>query len=304
MKRVEFMPPEDTPVDFEGLAKELAACPRVLCIVSDRRSCRELHALMPIGTYHLSALMCAQHRSDVIAEIKEKLRGGGEVRVISTQLVEAGVDIDFPVVYRAMAGFDSLAQAAGRCNREGALNGTLGKLVVFNGERRPPVGALRKAADTAAGLLRQGLSPLDHTSYNLYFSGFYWRLNDLDKFKMTELLEPEKNNSNLAIQFRTAGELFHLIDDSNQRTIIVPYKEGTNIFKLLKKRKISDSWGLRKLQRYTINIYVNQFDELHKRGSLEEVFPGVFALNNQVEYNDTIGLMIDELPNNPEDFIG
>lgn len=161
LKRVEVILPKENsePAAWNDLAAELSGLEQVLCIVSDRKSCRELYAPMPKGTYHLSALMCAQHRSDVIAEIKDKLSKGESIWVISTQLVEAGVDIDFPVVYRAMAGLDSIAQAAGRCNREGKLNaeGKLGKVVVFNAPRRAPVGTLRKATETAERLCKQGL---------------------------------------------------------------------------------------------------------------------------------------------------
>ena len=107
---------------WEEIAAELRQYAQVLCIVNSRRDCRELHALMPAGAIHLSALMCAEERSGIIAGIKSRLKNDEPVRVISTQLVEAGVDIDFPIVYRALAGFDSLAQAAGRCNREGKPN--------------------------------------------------------------------------------------------------------------------------------------------------------------------------------------
>lgn len=124
---------------WEEIAEEIRQYERVLCIVSERNSCRELHKLMPQGTYHLSALMCGQHRSEIIREIKEKLKSYQPVRVISTQLVEAGVDLDFPVVYRALAGLDSIAQAAGRCNREGKLPQP-GKVIVFNPPRMPKRG--------------------------------------------------------------------------------------------------------------------------------------------------------------------
>ncbi len=99
---------------WEEIAAELRELQQVLCIVNTRRDCRELHALLPEGTIHLSALMCGEHRSQVITSIKQRLAAGEPTRVVSTQLVEAGVDVDFPVVYRALAGLDSIAQAGGR----------------------------------------------------------------------------------------------------------------------------------------------------------------------------------------------
>jgi len=132
LKRVEVSVPSDlqTSRDWQSIANELIQHPSVLCIVSRRDDARELHRLMTASengkdTLHLSALMCGEHRSKVIADIKTRLKRNEPVRVISTQLVEAGVDVDFPVVCRALAGLDSIAQAAGRCNREGK-QGSLG----------------------------------------------------------------------------------------------------------------------------------------------------------------------------------
>jgi CRISPR-associated endonuclease/helicase Cas3 len=277
---------------------------QVLCIVSDRKSCRELYDLMPKGTYHLSALMCAQHRSDIISEIKEKLKQGENVRVISTQLVEAGVDIDFPVVYRAMAGLDSIAQAAGRCNREGKLNreGKVGKVVVFKSPRKPPAGILRKASVTAEGMLSQGIdNPIDTTVFFRYFSELYWKANSLDTHNIMKLLNPELPQC--GIQFRDAANNFKIINDANMKNIIVRYNESNQLIDLQKNSKIPTTYLLRKLQRYTINIYRDQFFALQNRGSLEEIIPGIYALNNTVEYNNLIGLLIDEMPNEPEDFM-
>ncbi|NIR63794.1 MAG: CRISPR-associated helicase/endonuclease Cas3, partial [Aliifodinibius sp.] len=123
LKRVKVELPDDFNIgqDWDSVAQELAKHESALCIVNTRKDCRALFKLMPEGTYHLSALMCAEHRSKVIKEIQDRLHNQDPIRVISTQLVEAGVDLDFPVVYRAVAGLDSIAQAAGRCNREGKL---------------------------------------------------------------------------------------------------------------------------------------------------------------------------------------
>jgi CRISPR-associated endonuclease/helicase Cas3 len=294
--------------EWKDLAGELSAYEQALCIVSDRKSCRELHAQMPKGTYHLSALMCAQHRSDTIAEIKDKLKKGETVRVISTQLVEAGVDIDFPVVYRSMAGLDSIAQAAGRCNREGKRNalGELGKVVIFHGVRKAPAGILRKASETAQRMLNQGLNnPIDQAVFPGYFSELYWKANSLDVKYIMKLLKPEPPH--MGIQFKSAAEEFKIIDDKNQRTILVPYGDGESLINLLKdagkSNKSFEIKLLRKLQRYTINIYTDQFFALQERGSLVEIILGVFALTSAVEYDKHIGLLIDEMPNDPQDFM-
>lgn len=297
LRRVAVEPVDTkTPRTWEQLADELSAIDRVLCVVSDRKSCRELHRLMPEGTYHLSALMCAQHRSDLIAEIKEKLRGTGPIRVVSTQLVEAGVDIDFPVVYRALAGLDSIAQAAGRCNREGKLNaeGKIGEVVVFVAPRKSPAGILRKAAETASRLIESGLpDPIDHASFSLYFSELYWKANSLDSKGILKLLKPD--GLDCGIQFRSAAEAFRIIDDRLQQTVLVPYGDGEELIDRLKligpERRL-----LRKLQRYTVNVFLNQFNMLLNRGSLEEIVPDVYALRCGVEYDEQIGLLIDELP--------
>ncbi|SLM14466.1 CRISPR-associated helicase Cas3 [uncultured spirochete] len=308
MRRVAVKIPEDlsTPLSWEKLADALKKEPQVLCIVSDRRSCRELHALMPEDTYHLSALMCAQHRSEVINEIKGKLKRGDQVRVISTQLIEAGVDIDFPIVYRAIAGLDSIAQSAGRCNREGYLNasGKLGRVVLFIPPRLPPQGILRKASETTLILLKQGLSdPISHEAFKAYFSELYWKLNSLDLYGICDLLYPQPPA--LGIMFRTAADKFRIIDDSAMKTILIPYEKGASLIRELKQIGPS-SRILRKLQRYTVNVYANQFERMRARESIEEIFPRIFVLREScmLEYSLKVGLLADDVPNDPQLFIG
>src|SRR4051794_393542 len=117
----EFPADPDAPTTWEALAAEVARIPhgRVLVIVHQRQDARELCRLLPGDTFHLSALMCGAHRRDVLDRITAALQGDGPCRVVSTPLIEAGVDVDFPVVYRALGGVDAMAQAAGRCNRNG-----------------------------------------------------------------------------------------------------------------------------------------------------------------------------------------
>jgi CRISPR-associated endonuclease/helicase Cas3 len=307
LKRVKIEIPDDltSVCTWNEIAQELKLFESVLCIVSERKSCKELFHLMPEGTYHLSALMCAQHRSEIITKIKSDLKFKRPVRVISTQLVEAGVDLDFPVVYRAIAGLDSIAQAAGRCNREGLLNveDKLGKVVVFVPQKKAPSGFLRKAAETTTRLLSQGLpDPIDQCVFPCFFSELYWKANNLDRKRILDLLKPEESESGIAIQFRTAADAFNLIDDSMQRSVLIPFGEGKELIQHLKEQGPVRNL-IRKLQRYTVNVYENDFNELLNRGSLEEVSIGFFALLCEVEYDSNTGLKVNDNFFNPEPYI-
>ncbi|PIW44839.1 MAG: CRISPR-associated helicase/endonuclease Cas3, partial [Zetaproteobacteria bacterium CG12_big_fil_rev_8_21_14_0_65_54_13] len=186
----------ELPADFqerrswEDVAQAIAGYESVLAIVNTRKDARELYRLMPEGTIHLSALMCGEHRSQTIATIKQRLKDGLPTRVVSTQLVEAGVDLDFPVVYRAMAGLDSIAQAAGRCNREGNLSG-MGKVVVFVPPKPAPAGHLLRAEQTTVSLMsgHKG-DPLTRDNFTRFFENFYTGC-ELDKEGLETLLKPE-----------------------------------------------------------------------------------------------------------------
>jgi CRISPR-associated endonuclease/helicase Cas3 len=277
---------------WQEISEQLCKYEQVLCIVSDRKSCRELYSLMPYGTYHLSALMCGQHRSDIIREIKQRLKDGKPVRVISTQLVEAGVDFDFPIVFRAFAGLDSIAQAAGRCNREGSLD-VPGKVFVFNPPRKVPMGILRKSAETTRNLISGNeVDPFSLDMFNKFFSELYWKVNSLDREGIIDLLDPFHNDlRECSIYFRTAANKFHIIDDSMQKTIFVPYAEGENLIALLRTEG-PDRWILRKLQRYAVNINSTDHSHLQESGVINEIYPNLFTLSSMKHYSNDIGFLI------------
>ncbi|MBI5598616.1 MAG: CRISPR-associated helicase Cas3', partial [Deltaproteobacteria bacterium] len=219
-KRVKINMPQDinTPLSWEALSEELKRYESVLCIVNRRDDCRTLYKLMPEETIHLSALMCGAHRSEVIAKIRERLRDGIPTRVISTQLVEAGVDIDFPLVYRAVAGLDSIAQAAGRCNREGKLRE--GQLFVFVPPSKTPPGHLRQAAEIGKRLFSSGHEdPFSQELFEQFFKELFWLKGDnLDKYGILKDLTAD---SQLRFSFRTAASKFKIIDESGQAPILV-----------------------------------------------------------------------------------
>ena len=307
LERVTVTMPKDfhSAQDWEAIAKEIRQHSCVLAIVNSRADARELHRLMPEGTIHLSALMCGEHRSEVINDVKERLRAGKAVRVVSTQLVEAGVDMDFPVVYRAMAGLDSIAQAAGRCNREGKLKDQErtpipGRVVVFVPPKPAPPGTLRRAADTTVSLLTNTLgNPLTRNLFYRYFEHFYLRAPSLDKHDITGLLKPDgSGDDQLKVQFRTAAQHFRLIDESGYRSILVRHGDGRGLIGRIQKEG-PERWLMRKLQRYTVSLPEHQFRKLLADGDVCEIYSGLFAQTADPLYHPELGVLVDEASPDP-----
>jgi CRISPR-associated endonuclease/helicase Cas3 len=286
------------PLGWESIRDELLKYDQVLCIVNSRKDCRDLHTIMPEETIHLSALMCGEERSVVISDIKEKLRKGEPIRVISTQLVEAGVDIDFPVVYRALIGFDSIAQAAGRCNRENKLaqHGKRGKVVVFVPPRPAPPGLLRQMEYACREILRT--NRVEHLSPELftkYFKQFYARLNTVDKPQFYNRLV--RDATSFEFQFRTLAQDFHLIEE-NQVSIVVWYenpKNGNDSRRLIEKLRYQgpNRELMRKLQRFLVNVHFRHFEQIQRQGFVEEV-AGYWVQNGDGLYKPGIGLQLDD----------
>jgi len=293
LQRVDISFNIKTPKAWEDLANELSAYNQVLCIVNRKDDCRMLWQLMPEGTFHLSTFMCAEHRSVQIKKIKNLLANGEPVRVISTQLVEAGVDIDFPVVYRAMAGLDSITQAAGRCNREGKLTDEKGILVrgqvkVFKADSDFPHGILKMAGEAAVRLLPSVDNILSPITFKRFFHALYFDLGErLDAKEIGKLSKPGK------WQFRTISERFNLIDNQGQKLLIVLYKDASMLLDELEKN--FDYRVLRKLQRYSVNLHEKYHTQLTKQGGIKEIFPGFFVQQDALLYDETIGLDLDKL---------
>lgn len=274
-------------ISDDEIAKRVNEYNQVLCVVNTRKYARQLYETIPDkkGLYHLSALMCPAHRSQTIADIKSALKAGNACRVISTQLIEAGVDIDFPVVFRALAGIDSIAQSAGRCNREGKLpNG--GEVFIFTPEKSSPPGFLRQSAEVAEGVMRRFDDVLSMESVRGYFRELYWRNEDaLDKNKILERFGEGAGTCDF--QFRTIGEEFRWIENG-MLTIVIPYNDEAK--KLIRALKVSDSKEIaRKLQRFSVQVYPDIIAKLG-RAALEPVNDRYYILINEDLYKRDIGL--------------
>lgn len=307
-----------TPRGWDDLAPEIAGHDAVLTVVGRRADARELYSLMKkesaAGLWHLSGLMCAQHRSDTIADIKKALTvrrqalANGEtpapIRVVSTQLVEAGVDIDFPVVYRALAGLDSIAQAAGRCNREGRLE--KGEVHVFVPPKFPPPGLLRMAEQATRTLwagLPENADPMGVEQFAEFFRRLYGDAN-LDAKGICALLKAGKAGY---VSLRTAAENFRLIDENEGATVFVRYRrdgcdDEIGLWLNMLKKNGPDRWLLRKLQRYGVIIYQNDLRRLIDQGDVEPLggdCPGLYVQSSDVLYDRVLGVNVDGAPGDP-----
>ncbi len=289
LRRTDIIIPKtlENRMSWEDLSVRLQEHDQVLCIVNTRRDCYDLFHLMPEGTIHLSALMCGEHRSHIIKTIKDRLANKEAIRVISTQLVEAGVDIDFPVVYRALAGLDSIAQAAGRCNREGKLE-QKGQVVVFVPPKSVPRGLLHKGECTTRELHSlPGFDAQTPGSFTRYFDLFYSKVNDTGEGFLTRLTPSDPRT--LDVAFRSVGDEFRLIDDEAQRPVFVRYRKGEALIREL-QRTGPDRSLMRRLQRYTVTLPTRLADRMRNDGLLEEVWPGFLAQCHLKTYSESIGL--------------
>ena len=301
--RIEWPADLHTPLTTEALVSTLTEHDCALTIVNTRRDAAEIMSALDSATgdaaLHLSAAMCGQHRADVIGQIRARLqarRDGSEtraLRVVSTQLVEAGVDMDFPVVYRALAGLDSVAQAAGRCNREGRLpDDAKGRVVGFVRDIPKPLHQVRIAAQATRTVVQGGGDALSPAAFERYFPLYYAGFPSRDKHGIVEHL---RKNSRFEFEFRTAADKFRLVDDEDQATVIVPYaSEGTaSIEPLIEKLRggASDRWLLRRLQRYTVTVRRKQVEAWQARGDVRELLPGMYLLIDPLRYDDRLGLL-------------
>ena len=305
LARVQISWPADLqmPVPTPELIERIAMHDCVLVIVNTRNDAAEIVSALDQNTgdkcLHLSAAMCGQHRADVIQQIRDRLdarRAGTDarpLRVVSTQLVEAGVDIDFPVVFRALAGLDSIAQAAGRCNREGLLD--QGLVQVFVRPLPRTLAGLRAGADaTRSTLAAGGADALGPEAFARYFPLYYGGFASLDKHGIVDLL---KGNPDMAMQFRTAADKFRLVDDSNQASVVVPYASANPHATVIKplierlRQKKADRWLLRKLQRYAVTVRQSTVNLWQARRDVEEVLPGLYVLIDAQRYDPLLGLL-------------
>ena len=281
-------------LDDDELTGRLQNHRQVLCIVNTRKHAQVLYdSLSKTGAcYHLSAKMCPVHRRKQLAEIKELLKQGAECRVISTQLIEAGVDIDFPVVYRAMTGIDSIAQAAGRCNREGKQES--GDVFIFSSTEKhgKATSWQKRVAEIGEMIVKSHSDILSLPAIEEYFQRLYfYQGDDLDKKKILLSLEEQARDiKDLAIPFETVSYDFQLIEQDT-RDLIIPYdEESRSIIAMMKKTGFPGQYA-RKLQGYSVSIYAQEYQQLVQAGVVDVIDERYHVLNKMSLYSEKTGLL-------------
>ena len=282
-RRVHFK--REQTLDIEALAQSMARCERVLCIVNTRQSAQEVFARLPEqGSYHLSTRMTPEHRSKVLEEIKGRLLNGQICRVVSTSLIEAGVDVDFPEVWREMAGLDSILQAAGRCNREGRNSAGASAVVVFTLDRGVPKGMQPNAVATEIAI-QDAVYLDDSATIRHYFEQLYWQRGD-ESLDVKGILEmcPQ-------LKMRTIAENFHLIE-SDTRTIYIPSDENRDDIEMLRAGRLSRGL-IRRLGRSAVSVYPWDWEKLEEIGALEKTTENCAILREMSLYDPKCGLKVE-----------
>ncbi|MDA3832547.1 MAG: CRISPR-associated endonuclease Cas3'', partial [Spirochaetales bacterium] len=250
---------------------------KVLLVTHKRADARELAELLPGDTFHLSASMCPAHRDEILNFVRDELpKKGTTVRLVSTQLIEAGVDIDFPVVFRALAGLDSISQVAGRCNREGNIK--QGRLIVFRAPSEPPAGVLRLGKGITESLLRMNAADgvplcadgtLDLCSpeiFETYFRLFYSGVQKDGAGVQTYRAK---------LDYPEVAKRFRLIDSETQ-PVVVPYGDAYAVLDEIRSKFKPSREDFRSLQQYIVQIYPQEFERLDEVGALESLHEKAF----------------------------
>lgn len=292
--RVKINKPEDRKYTHTEIAHEINKNHQCLVIVNRKEDAFGIYSHIYGCKYYLTTNLCAEHRRNILTQIKDHLGRNESVIVVSTQLIEAGVDIDFPVVFRAVSGLDSIAQAAGRCNREGLLkdsngNSKYGEVFLFHPEKSSPVGHLRQAEQAGMACINQFDNLINPEAFESYFNELFWVKGDLglDKHGIHKLGQ--------ILYFEEINEKFRIIKE-DVKQVIVPYGDGKSIIEeiqaIQKKKWNIDYKIIKKAQRYSVNIRTDIYSRLLSDGVIFEVEGIVGYLENTLYYDDLVGFQI------------
>ncbi len=293
LSRVRYEWNTATPLAWEEVAETLRTERQAMAVVNTKRDVLALlDAVDDPDALHLSTLLCGAHRRVVIGEVRRRLKAAQPCRLISTQVVEAGVDLDFPLVLRALGPLDRIIQAAGRCNREGKL--AYGRVVVFDpAEGALPPGAYRTATDLTRSMIQSGnLNPDDPQTMTTYFRRLFATIT-LDRENIEALRK--------AWNFTEVAKKFRMIDEDTEDVIVAYGSKAAQqqvqiAIQEIRNKSMRARFALRQIQPYLVSIRTAAAKRYRTQGFLEPIDPeGKLAIGIwRGKYDPIRGLIADD----------
>ena len=285
--------------DYETIAAQAETCENALIIVNRKKTAAEVYRLLQGKKFHLSSYMTPAHRSASIQEIKACLKRKEQITVVSTSLVEAGVDLDFAVVFRELAGLDNILQAGGRCNREGKRKEAT--VFIFQTGERPRDMDLQMRINKTEGLLRTYEDLTASSCIKAYYDGIFQfhetqiNENTIGRFHpQTKTFSEQKMQPN-QIPFRSYANSFAYIR-SDTTSIVINDESDEVCQSLIAQLKGGHTGVRRSLQKYSVTVYLNEFGSLLQEGVLDDFGTGIYVLLDSRHYDAEIGLQIEMQP--------
>lgn len=307
--------------------EHIETSPSILIILNTKTVVKDLYEKLStqikgIPIFHLSTSMCAAHRNQILEEIRELLNKKNPVICVSTQLIEAGVDVSFSCVIRSLAGLDSIAQAAGRCNRHGEMGIRKVYIIDHEEENLDKLKEIQEGKRITKIILKDlqmnesshGGHLLSQEAMENYFKAFYdglstslnYHVKKLDNYQTNLLMQKRADNHYckaykhqnkkelplfLVNSYGTAARYFQVIDQQTT-SVLVPFGEGEEIIADLNGNKTIEDLGnlLRKSQQYTVNLYKHELEELERNSGLETIFNEQLYVLKEGAYNDEYGV--------------
>lgn len=285
----------DEPLTDADLAERIGKEKQVLCIVSTRTQTKNVYGQLECeGCYHLSTLLRPKERREIISTIRHRLQKGLECRVVSTSLIEAGVDLDFPKVYRGYAGIDSMIQAAGRCNRENKRSAEESEVVLFDtAEDYKIPSAMERPRSVAISLMDKDEKIDTEEMIRRYFEElYYYEGTNLDRQKIIKSCEDAVSGIkiNMNFPFPKIAEEFRMINDDGW-TILIPLEEESERIAEKMRSGFARKAEYRKMGEYCINIFDTHFNKI--KDSMTVVGRKVAILDDANMYDKETGLKLE-----------
>ena len=272
---------------WEELGRKFNDYHQVLCIVNSRKNANQIFQMLEgEGTFHLSTLMYPEHRRRTLDEIRRRLVEGEKCRVVSTSLIEAGVDVDFPVVFREEAGLDSILQAAGRCNREGKRAREESVVTIFQAENRPP-----QLFSVSIGAARSVLMKREDIASEEAIHEYFVELLDLKGEKAEDKKQILKRMESGDFPFKSVAEDFRFIENDT-KNIYIPNKNNKDLISRLQQGE-REKELFRELGQYGVAVYNQHYDTLREAGDLEILDDEAVILVNENLYSEETGLSLE-----------